>query len=141
MKQVFVLLQFLCIGILVFISDVFAIDVLLLVQIAAISLGIWAIRSVGQNNWSVYPIPNPESSITREGPYKAIRHPMYTAILFFFLPMMIRANNWLSWTIYGLLFLTLVIKINYEEKQMLSKHPEYAEFKQLTKKKLIPLLW
>lgn len=122
-------------------SNLIELDVILLVQIAAFVFGIWAIRSVGQHNWSVYPVPNPESSITRVGPYKIVRHPMYTAIIFFFLPMVIRANDWFSWTIYGILFLTLVFKIRYEEKQILAKHPEYEEFKQLTKKKLIPFLW
>ena len=122
-------------------SNVFALDVILLVQLAAIIFGVWAVQSVGQNNWSVYPVPNPESSIIRVGPYKIVRHPMYTSILFFFLPMVIRSNDWFSWTVYGILLLTLILKISYEEKQILSKHSEYAEFKKLTKRRVIPYLW
>lgn len=141
MKQVFVLLQFVCIGLLAFTSDFFAIDVVLLVQLAAILIGVWAIRSVGENNWSVYPVPNPASKITRIGPYKTVRHPMYTSLLLFFLPVIIRSNDWFSWTIYGVLALTLVFKIGYEEKQILSKHPEYEDFKKLTKKRVIPFVW
>lgn len=141
MKHLFVLSQFVCIAILAFFGDIFAIDVVLLIQVAASLLGLWAVRSVGENNWSVYPIPNQSSSISALGAYKLVRHPMYTALIFFFLPAALRANGTFSWIVYGVLVSTLVFKIIFEEKQLLKKHPEYADFRKATKKRLIPYIW
>ena len=107
----------------------------------AIAFGIWAIKSVGEANWSVYPTPNKGSIISEREAYKIVRHPMYTALVLFFLPVALRANGFYSWTIYGVLVITLILKIIYEEKQLLVKHTEYADFKKITKKRLIPYIW
>lgn len=141
MKHIFVFFQFLCIALLTFFGDVLVFDFGLIIQLSAIAFGVWAVRSVGQNNWSVYPLPNQESSISAKGAYNYVRHPMYTSIIFFFLPMMFRTMIWLVWLIYGVLVLTLVLKIRFEEKQILEKHPEYEEFKKVTKKRLVPFVW
>ena len=141
MKHLFVLSQFICIALLTYFGRVFAIDVVMLVQVAAIILGIWAVKSVGENNWSVYPTPNEHSTISNNGAYKYVRHPMYTALVFFFLPVALRANGLFSWTIYGVLVFTLILKIVFEERQLITKHPNYADFKKKTKKRLIPFVW
>jgi protein-S-isoprenylcysteine O-methyltransferase Ste14 len=141
MKHIYVFFQFLCIALLAFFGDVIVFDLGLILQAAAIAFGIWAVRSVGQNNWSVYPIPNEESSISAKGAYKYVRHPMYTSIIFFFLPMQFRVYDWFSWIVYSVLVITLVLKIRFEEKQILTKHPEYAEFKKVTKQRLVPFIW
>lgn len=141
MKHLFVLSQFLSIALLTYFGRVFAIDVVMLLQVAAVLFGIWAVRSVGENNWSVYPIPNEQSSISANGAYKIVRHPMYTALVFFFLPVALRADGWFSWTIYGVLVFTLIVKIIFEEKQLIEKHADYADFKKVTKKRLIPFVW
>lgn len=140
MKHLFVLSQFLCIALLTYFGRVFAIDAVMLLQVAAVVFGIWAVKSVGENNWSVYPTPNEESSISANGAYKYVRHPMYTALILFFLPVVLRADGWFSWTIYGVLVFTLIIKIVFEERQLITKHAEYADFKKVTKKRLIPFV-
>jgi protein-S-isoprenylcysteine O-methyltransferase Ste14 len=141
MKHIFVLSQFLSIGLLSYFGHVLAFDWYFILQLAGVALGIWAVRSVGENNWSVYPTPNKGSSITDSRAYKMVRHPMYTALILFFLPVALRADGWFSWILYGALVFTLVIKILFEESQMVLKHPEYSEFKKETKKRLIPYLW
>jgi protein-S-isoprenylcysteine O-methyltransferase Ste14 len=141
MKHLFVFSQFLCIGILSYFGHVLACDWYFILQVAGVALGIWAVRSVGENNWSVYPIPNEASSISVKGAYKIVRHPMYTALVLFFLAIALRTDGWFSWIIYGVLVLTLIVKILFEERQMLKKHPDYADFKKVTKKRLIPFIW
>jgi protein-S-isoprenylcysteine O-methyltransferase Ste14 len=130
-----------CIALLTYFGEVVALDVVMLLQVAAVGLGLWAVRSVGDNNWSVYPVPNPQSSIANHGAYKYVRHPMYTALILFFLPVALRADGPFSWGIYSILVGTLCFKIGYEERQILLKHPEYADFKKVTKKRLIPFVW
>ena len=140
-KHLFVLSQFICIAILSYFGHILAIDWFFILQLAGAGLGIWAVRSVGDNNWSVYPTPNEDSSISANGAYKYVRHPMYTALLLFFLPVALRADGWFSWIIYGILVFTLIVKIVFEEKQLIKKHAEYADFKKVIKKRLIPYIW
>jgi protein-S-isoprenylcysteine O-methyltransferase Ste14 len=141
MKHIFVLSQFLSIALLSYFGHVLAFDWYVILQLAGVALGIWAIKSVGENNWSVYPTPNEKSSISDSRAYKLVRHPMYTALILFFLPVAFRVDGWFSWIIYGILVFTLIVKILFEERQMIRKHPEYSEFKHVTKKRLIPYLW
>jgi protein-S-isoprenylcysteine O-methyltransferase Ste14 len=141
MKHIFVFFQFLCIAILAFVGNVVVFDLGLILQVAALAFGIWAVQSVGQNNWSVYPIPNKESSVAAKGAYKYVRHPMYTSLIFFFLPMQVRLNDWFSCLVYAILVITLILKIWFEEKQISAKHPEYVAFKKVTKQRLVPFIW
>ena len=141
MKHIFVFLQFLCMTVLSYFGDVLAFDILFVVQVLALILGIWAIRSVGENNWSVYPVPNEGSTISTLGAYRYVRHPMYLALLLFFTVVAFRANGPFSWTVYGVLWITLVTKILVEEHKIVQKHAEYTPYKRVTKKRLIPFVW
>lgn len=141
MKHIFVFFQLLFIAFFFYFGTVFKPDWFLLVQIAGIVLGIWAIQSIGENNWSVYPIPNKESTVTKAGPYAYLRHPMYAALLLFMAGISLRSYGWFTWMMYGLLLFLLFLKIRLEEKQLVAKHPEYDEYKKRTKKRLIPYLW
>ena len=141
MKHIFVLSQFISIALLSYFGNVLTFDWYVMLQLVVVALGIWAVRSVGENNWSVYPTPNEVSSISTTGAYKYVRHPMYTALILFFLPVVLRADGFFSWTIYGILILTLIVKIIFEERQLIKKHTEYTHFKKVTKKRLIPFVW
>jgi protein-S-isoprenylcysteine O-methyltransferase Ste14 len=141
MKHIFVLSQFISIALLSYFGNVLAFDWYVMLQLVGVALGIWAVRSVGENNWSVYPTPNEGSSISDSRAYKLVRHPMYTALILFFLPVALRADGWFSWILYGVLVFTLVVKILFEERQLIKKHTEYTDFKKVTKKRLIPFMW
>jgi protein-S-isoprenylcysteine O-methyltransferase Ste14 len=141
MKHIFVLSQFISIALLSYFGNVLAFDWYVMLQLLGVALGIWAVRSVGENNWSVYPTPNEGSSISDSRAYKLVRHPMYTALILFFLPVALRADGWFSWILYGVLVFTLVVKILFEERQLIKKHTEYTDFKKVTKKRLIPFVW
>jgi protein-S-isoprenylcysteine O-methyltransferase Ste14 len=141
MKQIFVFLQFACITGLILNGGLIRIDIVFILQILGVILGISAIRGVGNNNWSVYPVPNPESSVSSSGPYGLVRHPMYLSLILFFVPIALRSNTLLSWVLVGTLMATLVFKIFYEEKKIIAKHPDYKDYMQTTKRRLIPFLW
>ena len=141
MKHIYVAIQFICLGLLAWLGKVLVIDLLSMLQALGASIGIWAIASVGQNHVSIYPTPNEGSSLSAKGIYQWIRHPMYTSIFIFFLPVAIRTASVAVWIIYAILCLTLIFKIGYEEKQLIKKHPEYQEFMKTTRYKLFPWIW
>ena len=141
MKHLFVFFQILFIFFFFYFGTVLQLDWFIAIQSAGIALGLWAIRSIGENNWSVYPIPNKHSTITSTGPFGYIRHPMYLALLLFMGGITLRSYGWFVWLVYGLLLILLVLKIVYEERQLLAKHAEYTDYKNKTKKRLIPYIW
>ena len=139
-KQIFVLLQFTSILLLVIAGNTWSLDWGLLIQLLAVAIGLWAIKSVGQNNWSIYLVPNDNSSVSTTGIYRFIRHPMYLAVLLFCWPIALR--NLEVWALITAVVLTatLLLKIYYEERLLQEKHSDYKTRFAKTKR-LLPFIW
>jgi protein-S-isoprenylcysteine O-methyltransferase Ste14 len=74
------------------------------------------------------------------GPYKYIRHPMYTSVLGITLSVVIFSFSYFLLMIWVILFVTILMKLSYEETILLKKFPDYSDYK-LKTKKLIPFLF
>ena len=98
----------------------------------SIFLGIWALLSMGLNNLSVFPKPKDNIKIRINGPYKIIRHPMYTAVILFSLGMLFMNPVWSMYVAVFLLIADLVSKLRYEEKKLQKRFEEYNEYKTTT---------
>ena len=75
------------------------------------------------------------------GLYSLVRHPMYLATLFMFLPIpLILGSFWglIPMTLYPVL---IVVRILDEEKLLTEELSGYAEYKARVKYRLIPFLW
>jgi len=103
---------------------------LLIFYITGWILGIWAILAMGIGNINAGPEPLPEGKLIIRGPYTKVRHPMYTAILLLFTPLLIDHFTYLRLFIMTVLTVNLLIKIRYEERQLnlyyCKKYREYA---------------
>ncbi|MCJ7681738.1 MAG: isoprenylcysteine carboxylmethyltransferase family protein [Candidatus Aminicenantes bacterium] len=75
------------------------------------------------------------------GPYRVVRHPMYTAVLlmFFFTP--IALGSW--WALIPMIPLPviLVLRILTEEKVLIKELSGYAEYRKTVRFRLIPYIW
>ena len=92
-------------------------------------LGIWSILAMGIGNINAGPDPLPEGRLVSKGPYAVIRHPMYTAILLVFTPLLLDHFTIPRLFILLLFIINLLMKIRYEEKQMnLSHCKKYSEY-------------
>jgi len=83
-----------------------------------------------------------EHKLIDTGPYKIVRHPMYTGgmILLLFTPLALGSY----WALIPFLILTvvpLVLRIINEEKLLITNLPGYPEYCQKTKYRLIPYIW
>ena len=102
---------------------------LLIFYIAGWVLGIWSILAMGFGNINAGPDPLPEGRLVSKGPYAVIRHPMYTAILLVFTPLLLDHFTIPRLLIMMLLISNLLLKIRYEEKQMSLSHcKKYSEY-------------
>lgn len=109
--------------------------------IAAIGtgLGVWAIVAMGIRRVSVSPELQSNAKLTTTGPYRFVRHPMYTSLLMFagglaFSPFAIwKAIVWF------ILLGVLLIKTVIEEQQLRSRFPEYETYARRVKR-LVPFV-
>ena len=62
---------------------------LLLLQIAGMAIGIWAIIAMGIGNMNISPLVKQGAVLVTRGPYRLIRHPMYLAVLLVIWPLII----------------------------------------------------
>ena len=111
----------------------------LTIEAIAIFIGLWAVKTMHLGHFNIIPDPMPNIELTTNGPYSFIRHPMYFSIILFFLPLVALELNWISVSLYSALFITLFIKLTYEESLLAEKLPHYQIYQQQTKK-IIPFI-
>lgn len=100
----------------------------------ALGLGfsVWARRHLGRN-WSSQVVVKEDHTLVRTGPYRYVRHPIYTGLLLAFLGMALTIGEWRA--LVGLAFavLAFVLKSRGEESRMRETFPgEYPEYQRCT---------
>ncbi len=111
------------------------------IMLLSLSLRIWAIATLGSSfRTTVETHQNQE--VVRKGPYRVVRHPSYTGLLFACVGYGIATQNWLSLLLaVGLPVAALLYRIHVEETELLSSlGSDYKNYKRNTKK-LIPWIW
>lgn len=109
-------------------------------QLLAIVVGLWALKTMHIGNFNIVPDPREKINLVTTGPYQYIRHPMYLSILLFFFPWVMLHVSIISLLTLGLLILTLLFKLNYEESLLAERLPDYSLYQSKTKK-LIPFFY
>lgn len=112
----------------------------IIIIVAGIALGLISIAVMSKSKLRVTPEPAQQATLIQTGPYKFIRHPMYTSVLLFCAGCLV-----MSFSIYGtcvwlFLLIVLLIKLNYEEEMLLEAFPEYKEYMQRSYR-LLPYLY
>lgn len=133
--------QFLCIGLILASGGPFARSLpLLVMEIAGIVLGIWAVVVMRWRNLSVLPLVKRDAHLVTTGPYSVIRHPMYAAVLLTIWPLIIDRYSLFRLAVGLILSVDLLLKIRYEEGLLKRRFPEYAAYMKTTKR-LIPFVF
>ena len=76
----------------------------------------------------VTPIPKPGAPLITVGIYKWFRHPMYLGVLMLGFGMLINNLNIASALIFLALSLNMVVKGNYEDRLLRTRHPDAIEY-------------
>ena len=107
--------------------------------IAGLFISVWARRYLGKN-WSAAVTVKQEHELVRSGPYKLVRHPIYTGLILAFFGSVIASGEWR-----GLIALLIVVytfwrKLKHEEHWMLQTFGlEYLAYRSQVKA-LIPFV-
>ena len=112
----------------------------LLVESTGIFLGLLAIYNMGIGNFNITPTNRPGARMVDSGIYGIIRHPMYFAQLIAVLPLVIDYFSIVRLSVFLLLFIALLLKMNYEEKHLIDNFTGYADYMKRTKR-LIPFIY
>jgi len=86
------------------------------------------------SNLSPFPSPLKHSTLITSGLFKFMRHPIYTGILLIVFSIAIYKASEYKFLISVLLLILFHFKTKYEESKLLSKFPNYKEYRQVTGK-------
>lgn len=100
---------------------------------AGIALGLWALSANRPGNFNITPAPRAGGRLVQHGPYRWIRHPMYSAVI-----AVGAACCWAAlsgWALIGwvVLVAVLAVKAKLEERWMSVAHPDYAAYRARTR--------
>ena len=82
-----------------------------------------------------------EQTVISTGLYALVRHPMYLATLFMFIPMPLILGSFLGLIPIAAYPVIIVIRIINEEKVLTKGLVGYADYKNKVKYRLIPFIW
>ncbi|MGH8101369.1 MAG: methyltransferase family protein, partial [Chthoniobacterales bacterium] len=107
--------------------------------VAGLGFAIWA-RVVIGHNWSGAVTLKEEHELVEHGPYRLVRHPIYTGILSMFVATAIMLGHLAGCVGIVIAFASFWIKLIREEKVMLNQFPDkYTVYRQRVKR-LIPFV-
>jgi len=88
----------------------------------------------------ILPEPSANATLVTRGPYRFIRHPMYTAILLGSTGLLIHYFTWMRLSMAIALAIVLLIKLTWEEKMLLQKFDAYRDYMKHTKR-ILPFIF
>lgn len=104
-----------------------------LLCMTGVSLAIWARYTLGKN-WSGRVMVQQEHRLTQEGPYRLIRHPIYSGVLLAMMGTAMLLGFFFSFIYLILSVFGLLRKSKQEEELLISQFPnQYPEYQKRTK--------
>ena len=97
------------------------------------AIGLWAIAYNKTGNFNIRPVLKDGCTLIMTGPYRFIRHPMYTSVITMMLGVLVSTPTLLELTMFAMLILTLYLKARREEHLWCGHNEEYLNYRKNTK--------
>ena len=107
---------------------------------AGAALGAWAVFTMKLRHLRILPEPGERTRLVETGPYRFIRHPMYTSLLLVVLALTAQHPTPLRLAAWLLLLADLLVKLHVEERWLRERFPGYADYCRRTRR-LAPFLY
>ncbi len=91
--------------------------------------------------WSGSIQVQPSHEIIEVGPYRVVRHPLYSTALVMYPGIAIGFATWWIWLACGLLVIGYVLVTDYEDQFLMDKLHGYREYQERTRYRLVPWVW
>ncbi|HXX64829.1 MAG TPA: isoprenylcysteine carboxylmethyltransferase family protein [Bacteroidota bacterium] len=120
--------------------SLFAIDLFAqAVQVLSFSLMVWARVTFGRRSFHASALPT-EGGLVTTGPYRYIRHPIYTSIICFVWAGVLSNCTPTALALGALLTAGMLMRIVAEERLVRVRYPEYGQYAERTKR-IIPYIF
>ena len=90
----------------------------------------WAVRAMGPSI-TPFPTPSPRAHLVRDGPFRFVRHPIYVGGVLVFAGLSLVFSAW-GLLVTAALAVFWVAKARHEERLLLERFAEYAEYRRRT---------
>ncbi len=107
--------------------------VAIVLQLSAVALMVWARVSFGRRSFHATAEPT-EGGLVTSGPYRWIRHPIYTAVCVFAWACVVGHPTGFAAGMAALVTLGGLVRMFLEEKLLAVRYPEYAEYARRTRR-------
>lgn len=87
---------------------------------------------------SVHPAPSPSALLRVSGPYRYVRHPIYTGVLVLAGAMVLTGRSVLHLVAFATLVVVLIAKARFEEALLAERFPDYPAYARRTRR-FLPL--
>ena len=94
---------------------------------AGVGVGLWAAVYLGRG-LTPSPLPNGSVGLVMRGPYRFVRHPMYTSVILLGIGMTIRSGSWIVLLAFIALMLLFAVKSRWEEVRLADTFPGYERY-------------
>ena len=79
--------------------------------------------------------------VVSSGPYAFVRHPMYSGIMLFFVGVPLLLGSWWGVAIAPVFAVLFAIRARIEERALVEGLPDYADYAERVRYRLVPGLW
>lgn len=104
-----------------------------IIALGGLALMVWPILQLNRN-LTMLPTPVKDATLITKGAFTYIRHPIYTGVFLLALGYGVLTADTYRLMLAGALLVLFYFKSNYEEKRLAERFPDYAQYKQHTKK-------
>jgi protein-S-isoprenylcysteine O-methyltransferase Ste14 len=129
----FVSIQFVCLGYFVFSGSFLRINSpLIIIQLIGFIILGWAVIMMNPSQWTIFSEPKKLGNLIISGPFRWIRHPMYSGLLLISFSIILHRQTIIDFAVLAVFVLNLILKLAHEEALLSERFSEYKQYKKST---------